>query len=147
MLCVSVHIIPHYLRMIISEIFFTKSAFALSTMNVQPSLAQVQPRIFPFIKKIFFFGRNLAARGEYHDPEEVILHNISTCVILDFKELGMVHCSQKMMDQMKLYIGTLSGKITTITNITDIQMNDGRRTSLYESTQLEEYLTNRDIII
>ena len=34
-----------------------------------------------------------------------MLHNISTCVILDFKELGLVHCSQKMMDQMKLYIG------------------------------------------
>jgi hypothetical protein len=47
--------------------------------------------------------RNLAAKGE--EAGEV-LNNISTCVILDFKDLGYVHCSQKMMDQMKLYIGT-----------------------------------------
>lgn len=33
------------------------------------------------------------------------LPNISTCVVLDFKDLGMQHCSQRMLDQMKLYIG------------------------------------------
>ena len=49
--------------------------------------------------------RNIAERGEGEEGEP-ILHNISTCVILDFKDLGLVHCSQKMMDQMKLYIGT-----------------------------------------
>lgn len=48
--------------------------------------------------------RNLAAKGD--EPGE-ILNNISTCVILDFKELGLVHCSQKMMDQMQLYIGNI----------------------------------------
>ena len=46
--------------------------------------------------------RNLAEKGD--EPGEV-LNNISTCVILDLRDLGLVHCSQKMMDQMKLYIG------------------------------------------
>ena len=58
-LYVSEYITPHYLQMIISKIFFSKSAFALSTMNDQPSLAPLsdsQPRIFPFlILKIIFF--------------------------------------------------------------------------------------------
>jgi hypothetical protein len=39
------------------------------------------------------------------DGKKERLHNISTCVVLDFKDLGLSHCSKGMMDQMKLYIG------------------------------------------
>ena len=59
--------------------------------------------IYIYLFVYLFVIRNIAAKG---DEGGEILHNISTCVILDFKELGIVHCSQKMMDQMKLYIGT-----------------------------------------
>eukprot|EP00596_Hydrurales_sp_CCMP1899_P006804 CAMPEP_0119042264 /NCGR_PEP_ID=MMETSP1177-20130426/14498_1 /TAXON_ID=2985 /ORGANISM="Ochromonas sp, Strain CCMP1899" /LENGTH=394 /DNA_ID=CAMNT_0007008929 /DNA_START=104 /DNA_END=1285 /DNA_ORIENTATION=+ len=48
--------------------------------------------------------RNIAEGGEGKGEGEIV-NNISTCVVLDFKDLGLVHCSSKMMDQMKLYIG------------------------------------------
>ena len=45
------------------------------------------------------------AESTHDNPDGTTIHNISTCVVLDFKDLGMTHVSQKMLDQMKLYIG------------------------------------------
>ena len=45
------------------------------------------------------------AESTHDNPDGTTIHNISTCVVLDFKDLGMQHVSQKMLDQMKMYIG------------------------------------------
>lgn len=108
---VIVYIMPDYFEMIISKNYFKKkkricsfngelSAITSPAFWFQPNTSYILN-----IENYIHF-RNIADRGEFHDPGEEILHNVSTCVILDFKDLGMVHCSGKMMDQMKLYIGT-----------------------------------------
>ena len=102
-----------YFEMIISKNYFKKkkricsfngelSAITSPAFWFQPNTSYILN-----IENYIHF-RNIADRGEFHDPGEEILHNVSTCVILDFKDLGMVHCSGKMMDQMKLYIGTFA---------------------------------------
>lgn len=45
------------------------------------------------------------AASTVDNPDGTTIHNISTCVILDFKDLSLQHVSQKMLDQCKLYIG------------------------------------------
>ena len=108
---VIVYIMPDYFEMIISKNYFKKKKRICS---INGELSAITSPAFWFqpntsyilnIENYIHF-RNIADRGEFHDPGEEILHNVSTCVILDFKDLGMVHCSGKMMDQMKLYIGT-----------------------------------------
>lgn len=108
---VIVYIMPDYFEMIISKNYFKKKKRICS---INGELSAITSPAFWFqpntsyilnIENHIHF-RNIADRGEFHDPGEEILHNVSTCVILDFKDLGMVHCSGKMMDQMKLYIGT-----------------------------------------
>lgn len=45
------------------------------------------------------------AESTHDNPDGTTIHNISTCVVLDFKDLGMQHVAQKMLDQMKMFIG------------------------------------------
>jgi len=44
------------------------------------------------------------ATSTAENPDGTTVHHISTCVVLDFQGMGMSHVSQKMLDQMKLYI-------------------------------------------
>ena len=47
------------------------------------------------------------AESTHDNPDGTTIHNISTCVVLDFKDLGMQHVAQKMLDQMKMFIGKI----------------------------------------